>query len=415
MKKIIVASSLVLASQAFADSAIVDSIKNGKVSGNIRAYNVYQDRKGLSDTNRDLQAFALGGKLHAENASIMGFNAGLSFYSVNDMGLVSRKVTRTNTLYKPYAGATTAETADFSVLGESYINYSGYGVNLRTGAQEVNTPFLNPSDAQIIPATYKGHMLSFTGVENLKLSALVLNKFKARTSASFNNMGSAYGVGATKGAMVGGAEYSTKEMKATAYYYSFNDIMNLSYAAGSFTFAAAENLSVTPSLQYAGEKGAGSKLVGDIGASVLGANVNVTSGDLKVDVAYATAKEDTSKYQSGSFYSKMTYFTDPLFTNSMTHGMAISGVDSGTAISRVGSSYKVTANYTMNSDLSGKVSYANYDYKTNSQDRSEIDFDVTYKFSSVPGLSYTNRLAKVSSDTETNQQTQWRAQLQMTF
>ena len=406
MKKIIVASSLVLASQAFADSAIVDSIKNGKVSGNIRAYHLVTDKKAAQDQ----QTFALGVKLHAENAPIMGFNAGLTFNSVDDMGLVSKDSTKVDTKYI----STPATTKNFAVLSESYINYNGFGFNARSGAQEVVTPFLTTSDSHIVPATVTGHSLVYTGVENLKVSAFMLDKFKGRNKSSFTPIEAEYSATkGTKGVTIGGADYATKEMKATAYYYGFSDIMNLTYVSGGYTLGMGEGLAVTPSLQYASEKAAGDKLGGEIGSSVMGANVNVTSGDLKVDVAYVSVKEDTSKANNGGFFSRMTYFTDALYTNSMTHGMAISNGE--TAAAKVGSSYKATVNYTLNADLSTKLSYAKYDYKTDTLDRSETDWDVTYKFSSIPGLSYTNRLGLVSSSNDANALTQWRAQLQMTF
>lgn len=407
MKKIIVASSMLLAAQAFADSAIVDSIKNGKVSGNIRAYHIVTDKKAAQDQ----QAFALGAKLHAENAAIMGFNVGLTFNSVDDMGLVSKDSTKQDTKYINYSTA----PKNFAVLSESYLNYNGYGFNARTGAQEVVTPFLTTSDAHIVPATVTGHSLVYTGVESLKVSAFLLDKFKGRNKSSFTPIEAEYSASkGTKGVLIGGADYVTKEMKANAYYYGFNNIMNLTYVSGGYTLGMGEGLAVTPSLQYASEKAAGDKLGGEIGSSVMGANVNVTTGDLKVDVAYVNVKEDTSKLGNGAFFSKLTYVTDALYTNSMTHGMAVSN-GTTTVTNNVGSSYKATVNYTLSADLSTKLSYAKYDYKTNTLDRAETDWDVTYKFSSIPGLSYTNRLGLVSSDNTANALTQWRAQLQMTF
>ncbi len=412
MKKIIVASSLLLASQAFADSAIVDSIKNGKVSGNIRAYNLVNDKK----PGQDQQAFALGVKLHAENAPIFGFNAGLTFNSVDDMGLVSNNVDKRDTKY--------IFTADhnFVALSEYYVNYNGYGFNVRTGSQEVETPFIKTSDAHIVPATVTGHALTYSGVENLKISAFMLDKFKGRNKSSFTPIEAEYkATKATKGVTVGGADYATKEIKASAYYYGFSDIMNLTYVSGGYSITATDSITVTPSLQYAAEKAAGEKVstdgTNDIGSKVMGANVNVTSGNLKVDVAYVTVKEDLSKANNGAFYSRMTYFTDAIYTNSMTHGMALSNGDKET--NKVGSSYKATVNYTVNADLSTKLSYAKYDYKeytgVTTIDRSETDWDFTYKISSIPGLSYTNRIGLVSSDNTAKALTQWRAQLQMTF
>jgi hypothetical protein len=408
MKKIIVASSMLLAAQAFADSAIVDSIKNGKVSGNIRMFNLLNNKKS---GQQDTQAFALGGKLHAENAAIMGFNVGLTFMVADDLNLVSKASARRDQKYI----SNTSYTGNVTALGESYLNYSGFGFNVRTGSQEVVTPFITTSDAQIAPATVSGHAVAYSGVENLKVSAYLLDKFKGRNTATFAPVESTFGITnkETSGVMVGGADYATKEMKATAYYYGFNNIMNLMYVSGGYTMGMGEGLSITPSLQYASEKAAGDKLGLEIGSSVMGANVNMASGDLKVDVAYVTVKEDTSKANNGAFYSRMTYYTDALYTNSMTHGMALSNGDTET--NKVGSSYKATVNYALSADLATKLSYAKYDYKTNSMDRSETDWDVTYKFSSIPGLSYTNRLGLVSSDTLSLCQTQWRAQLQMTF
>jgi hypothetical protein len=409
MKKIILVSSMVLASGAFADSAIVDSIKNGKVSGNVRAYNIVWDKKAAQDQ----QAFALGVKLHAENAAIMGFNFGLTFNSVDDMTLVSKDTTKRDTKYINYA----TSPRNFAVLSESYLNYNGFGFNVRTGAQEVDTPFIKPSDAHIIPATVTGHTLNYTGVENLKVSAMMLDKFKGRNASTFAPVESLYGATkGTSGVTIGGADYTTKEMKATAYYYGFKDVMNLMYAAGGYTIGVREGLAVTPSLQYASEKASGEKYGGEIGSSVMGANVNVTSGDLKVDVAYVTVKEDSAKANKGAFYSRMTYFTDALYTNSMAHGMALSNGDTET--NKVGSSYKVTLNYAINSELSTKLSYAKYDYKeyaATTNDRAETDWDFTYKISSIPGLSFTNRVGMITSDNDAKASTQVRSQIQMTF
>jgi hypothetical protein len=398
MKKIIAASAVLLASNAFAEGTIVDSIKNGKVSGNVRAYNFIQNKKAGTDK----QAFALGGKLHAENAAISGFNVGLTFYVADDMNLVSSQTYKRDTKYKNYA----ASTADIGILGESYLNYNGYGFNFRTGAQEFVSPFATTSDSQIIPSTFTGHVLNYTGVDNLKLTAAQLNKYKFRNSTSFNNIG-AYSVSrATDGVIVGGADYATKQIKATAYYYGMDDLANLTYLTGGYTFSVSDSLAVTPSLQYVKESKTGAALKGDIDSSVMGANLNVTQGDLKFDLAYVSIKETTGKYLNGGLYSPLTITTDPMFTNSMINSMADVGV---------GSSYKAMVNYTVNPELTTKLSYAKYDYKTDSLDRTETNFDFTYKIAAVQGLQYTNRIGLVGSDTESLKETQWRAQFQFAF
>lgn len=402
MKKIFATIAILASSVAFADSAIVDSIKNGKVSGHVRAYNFLQDSK----VGIDKQAFSLGGKLHAENGSIYGFNAGLTFYVSDDMNLVSKKTYKRNTNYKDYS----TSDADIAVLGESYINYSGYSFNLRTGAQEVVTPFATTSDSQMMPVTYTGHVLNYSGVENLKLTAALLNKIKFRNTGTFKNIGSYAMANAsgssTDGVIVGGADYTTKQIKASAYYYGMDDLAKINYVTGGYVFNLNETLVLTPSVQYIKESKTGRALKGNVDASVMGANMNVTSGDLKVDFGYVSIKENSGKYLNGGLYSPLTNYTDPLYTNSMIHGMA--DIDSG-------SSYKITVNYNVNTDLSTKLSYANYDYKTNTKDRTETDFDFTYKISSIQGLQYTNRIGMIGSDTKSLEETQFRAMFQFTF
>lgn len=392
--------SALMSSAAFAQSAIVDSIKNGKVNGNVRAHNVFIDK----DMGADQQGFALGGKLHAENAALYGFNVGVTFNVASDFNLVSKQNYKRATLYKDYANLGEQDAVG---LGESYLNYNGYNFNFRTGAQEFTSPFANPSDAFIMPISYTGHVLTYTGVEKLKLTVAQLNKVKFRNSDTFKPIGEAAVAGSvTDGLVVFGADYNNEQIKASAYHYGFDELMKLNYVTTGYTFNLAEGFLLTPSVQYATEKKTGKALRGDIDSSALGFNVNATKDAFKVDLSYVSIGEEKGKYLNGGFYSPLTFFTDALYTNSMVNGMA--GIDAG-------SSYKLNVNYTYSESLSGKVSYADYDFKTNVLDRSEVNFDVTYKFSDIPGLSYTNRLAKVNSDTKTLAQYQWRAQLQLSF
>ncbi len=386
---------------AFAqESMIIDSLKNGKVNGHVRAYNIIIDKEAGSDQ----QAFALGGKLHAENAAIYGFNFGLTFNVSSDMNLVSGKSYKRATNYKDYA---VLGEQDAIGLGESYLNYNGFGFNFRTGAQEFTSPFANPSDSQMMPVSFTGHVLTYSGVENLKLTAAQLEKFKHRNSDTFKPVEEFAIPGTvTDGVMIFGADYTSPTIKGTIYHYGFDDIMKLNYASTGYTFSVSEGFSLTPSLQYIAEKKTGAARRGNIDSTEMGFNLNASKDAVKVDLSYVDISDENGKYLNGGIYSPLTFFTDPMYTNSMITGMA--GIDAG-------SSYKVNVAYTFSEALSTRVSYADYDFKTNTLDRSEMDLDITYKIAAVPGLQYTNRLGKVSSDTKSLEQVQWRAQLQLSF
>jgi len=172
-----------LTTSSFAADTLADAFKNGKVSGELRAY--YFDREGstsstTSAVNSNLLTTAVILKYVTD--SFYGFKLGTTFQSS----------------YAPFADGAigTAGTAkdDFkgdmygsgAVLSEAYIQYTLDKTTLKIGRQFINTPLVGGSPSRLVTQSFEGATLVNTNLSNTTLMAGVITKYQNRTDSTGN-------------------------------------------------------------------------------------------------------------------------------------------------------------------------------------------------------------------------------------
>jgi hypothetical protein len=322
-----------------------------------------------------------------------------------------------------------------STFYEAYVQYDKYGVFAKLGNQVINTPWTNASDSRLKPAAFQGADIAYRVTPNYTVEVMDMDRFQARTTSDFLKAnlltGAAgelpYGVAPitnpaanTGGFQYGRVGYANGKLTTNLQYYHFYDLANLSWLDGRYTFT---HLKLKPylAIQAGNEKSVGSSIVGKINSQVYGTQlgVNVTKNlvltagadviprhienlpaGLRCNAATGTIApgqtypnpsagyfvganvpqcianpNGTYSVEYGGLASPYTdsYATDPLFTTSLTQGMADRRAP--------GSSEKVALTYTSTDKrLVLMVSRAYYDYGyTGFPDQTaETNGDATY-------------------------------------
>ena len=171
-----------LASSSFAADTLADAFKNGKVSGELRAW--YFDREG-SATAAENSASST-----SVNADI--FNVGVILGYVTDSFYGFKLGATVQSNYAPFADSDAK--ADFkgdeygsgAVLSEAYIQYSIGNTTAKVGRQFISTPLVNGSGSRMIKQAFEGAVLLNTDLPQTTLAAGVVTKYQARTSSTLN-------------------------------------------------------------------------------------------------------------------------------------------------------------------------------------------------------------------------------------
>ncbi len=285
-----------LASSSFAADTLADAFKNGKVSGELRAW--YFDREG-SATAAENSASST-----SVNADI--FNVGVILGYVTDSFYGFKLGATVQSNYAPFADSDAK--ADFkgdeygsgAVLSEAYIQYSIGNTTAKVGRQFISTPLVNGSGSRMIKQAFEGAVLLNTDLPQTTLAAGVVTKYQARTT---NSLYSKYGVGSSTGGDV--ADFVNLETLADAYAYTLLAI-NKSIPGTTLTaqWAGLDNFADFYYLEaaYAGKAGeisyglaANYELKSpDAGkdGKMYGAKVDLGYGDLKTYVAYTKITDD---------------------------------------------------------------------------------------------------------------------------
>ena len=375
-----------------------DIFETGKVTGNIRAY--YNTRE--YDSRPDEGAFSLGGALRAETGSISGIKLGVGYYTAQDLGTNDDDPAKVNTRLG----------SDLEVLGEAYVNLSGFNTAFIVGRQKINAPLANPGDAFIIPFTFEATSLVNTSIPKLTLQLDHINEIKNRNSEEFVDVGewstSRYGIAPqeTSGTTNLGAIYNANPLKLELWLTRFDDLFDSIYLQGNYNFSGNEMIKPFVGAQFVQQEESGNALLGTVDSTLYGVQAGASMGKASLTLGYNTVAEQEDTFRNGAFLAPYSFSTSPIFTNNMLE--TFENVDSGDAS-------KITFNYNFSNALVFKLSYATFDF-TLAPDRDATDVDITYSFDDYwNGLSLRWRVEVVTSDTDTVEQTNHRLQLQFAF
>jgi len=163
-----------LASSSFAADTLADAFKNGKVSGELKAW--YFDKSAdnaasTKYTNENLTNLAI--ELGYVTDSFYGFSLGATFQGSGNIGSAEKNA-KTVFANDEYAGG--------SVLSEAYLAYTLGKTTVKVGRQYIATPLVSGSGSRIFKESFEGAVIVNTDLPQTTLIAGYVDKFQARTS-----------------------------------------------------------------------------------------------------------------------------------------------------------------------------------------------------------------------------------------
>ena len=379
-------------------------IEQSTLTGNIRSY--FQTKH--LDTQADVSAYALGGKLKFETGSFKGWKAGTAFYVASDFDINRDDLGSQNGLLP----------STLSTFGEAYLQYDNGTTLFRFGRQKIDTPFMNPSDAYIAPVTYFGYGLENKSFEHWKFTAAHVTEIKVRQNNTFEDTGQfltkRLGVtpANTTGTTLLGIRWEKDNLKIEGWEYYLPDLFNLIYFQGDIKFAEISGIQPFLSIQAGKQFDIEKSLLGNVDATAFGVNLGARAGFAKLAYAFNYLPKNEGSFRNGGFLSPYSFATDALYTNSLDGGLTLK--DSAF----VGGAHKWTANFEFNKTIWSELSYTYFDLvrSVGGKDSREINVDVMYKFQGIlKGLSLRNRLAFVESDRVAENLIENRLQAQYVF
>jgi hypothetical protein len=222
---------------AAAGESLLQSLTQGKLQINLR--NFLMDR----DYNQgaDQSAWAIGASIAYATKPWYGLSLGGSFSTSQPFFYAPTNRSGTSLLDGSQNG--------FSVLDQAYLKAQYGGFSGVIGRQLIDTPFLNPNDARMIPVTYEALSLGYT-MGGLSLSLAQVQGIKGWNDTTFQSMSQAAGLkGDDEGVTMGGAVYKWGSYTVQLWDYYCHEFMNALYAQADAQWKINKDWSVSASAQ----------------------------------------------------------------------------------------------------------------------------------------------------------------------
>ena len=252
--------------------SMVESFKHmfedGKVSGQFRTMYAGYDQKAASTA--DNYATAVGGILKYELAEFNGFNAGVAFYTSQDLHFASGKDAKHNS-------ELSSDKGNYTDLHEAYINYSYKDFNIRVGRQRLDTPLADSDDIRMIPNSFEAYVASYD-YDGFALMAGHINSWQgvdADLNAGWSKTGS-------DGVNFGGVAYS-EQYELNAWFYNITGYTNAFYFDTGINYDITSNLLFHGMLQYLQENELSSS---GYDAAIYGGMLEVVFKGVSLNLAY---------------------------------------------------------------------------------------------------------------------------------
>ena len=350
-------------------------------SGKLRLYDFQRINQGNKPGT--LRSFSLGGSLHAETNAFYGLSAGATFYAAEPLGLNDFPTKTDNSL----PGNTVTS------LSEGYLNYAYPGAGaLRVGDQKFVSPWANPSDSRMVPATFQGLVYHSPRRYGFSLTAARIFRWKGRTAEHFGTVNLLKKN--TTGFVTVGARYRGHGLSASFWHYRFYSLVDAEYLQGKYALHTSyRGATALLGFQYLHETDIGSARLGKVDTNVYGLLAGIRLAPLTVTLGLNHIAPSVGAYHGGDVVSPYThsYATDPLYTTSMTQGM----VEQNSA----GNAWKLKGVYWgFQHRIRMIASYAQYNvdqtvHPGQTGNAHEIDVDATYFFAGrLKGLSLRDRV-----------------------
>ena len=328
--KAIVVALITLPGIAHADS-IQQFLEASTVTGNIRSYYFNQLYSGSALPNK--YAYSLGGMLKVQTAPLFGVSAGVAFYTANSLGANDVNAPE----YTHLDALLMGENDALNVLGQAYLQYQNLWLRVRVGDQLINTPWMNPSDAFMIPSTFQAVTAQVTPIQNVQIIGIRAFRFKNRIQAGYHretllNQNPLYPnmPNTMNGALAFGVKDHWQSLRSAAWFYQFHDLANLFYGTVHYSVPGLpDGIKPFADLQYVREWANGAQYAGPVNATVYGGMAGMQTPYGQVFAAYdqmpsrAPFSVGGRSLYNGGFISPYTqqYSADPLYTSVMDYGL----------------------------------------------------------------------------------------------
>ena len=357
--------------------------------GQVRIYEFHRLNNGNVDNPSVRGSFSAAGNIFIQTKSVQGFSLGLGVYSATDLGLGPIPSRRDGSLM--------GNDHSFSVPTEAYVQYDQDMIRARLGNQMLKTPWVWGSDSRVIPATFQGFSVAVNPNKQFTVEAGYMRNWKNRTATAYSKT-TLYGVDSPDFSYAGvqyGDKFDKSDLKVQGWIYQFTDIANMVYLQANWRYHTGGAMDPVAAVQFAHESDTGAALLGKVDAKVSGVEFGVAKGPGTYTIAFNSIPASAAAFQNGNIVSPYThsYATDPLFTTSMTQGLA----DQSTS----GKAIKLKGVYWFGENRNWRLigSYARYDMDQFTKPGqtgkpSEIDIDGTYfvRSGTFKGVSIRDRI-----------------------
>lgn len=279
-----------LTTSSFAADTLADAFKEGKISGELRAWYIDRD-KDLANSSSDL--FLTGMQLRYNTGTFYGFRLGFTTQTsaapfADDQ---AKEVFGTNQNDDLYGSGTQ--------LSEAYVNYTIGKTTAKIGRQFIKTPLVGSSTSRMITQSFEAALVTNTDIPSTTIMIGAVSKFQDRTDGDgsvgqFEELNKDHDYAYT--AMV--INKSIPNVELTVQYLTFDDDAKGSTASSriqgykdyyfeaeytnkynNFDYGIAANYLYTDWKHYDE-------------ATMYGVKLNLGYGDFKTYVAYSSISDD---------------------------------------------------------------------------------------------------------------------------
>ncbi|HRF57135.1 MAG TPA: OprD family outer membrane porin [Campylobacterales bacterium] len=437
MKKVIlsfVVASTVATIGSFAASDVAEAFKEGKVSGQVRAFYINRGLefdKTTSDYSRD--GLAIGGKIGFETAPLFGVSAGAVFYTTNKLD--DEHVTAAKNDKTLFDG----NDDSYSTLGQAYIQGKFGATTIKVGRQQLDTPLASSDDGRMIPNLFEAAVVINGDLPNTTLigahvksvsygtfanaygggELALISGYGNRTdykSGTFLNMGKAALGDSAKDSGVTAAAVIYKGVPGLTlqvWDYYAHEILNALYAQADYSWKCLLNpaATMTASAQYIKESDMHDTL-NLSSAPYYAAQLALKAGNFNAAAAYSSTGTDNSSTFKGGVLTPWGGM--PAFTQGMvTRHQFMADT----------TAYKLSAGYNLKdmirADVTANAYYASFNVDsdnsyTKAVTTSESGFDIIYNNAGIKNLqlrlrgNFPNDFRKNPTTSETTSWSEYR-------
>lgn len=409
MRKVVlsfVAASTVATIGSFAANDLESAFKEGKVSGQIRAFYINRGLefdKTTADYSRD--GLALGGKLAYETAPLKGISAGVAFYTTNKLDDEHTTAAKNDkTLFD-------GNDDGYTQLGQAYIQGKFGATTVKIGRQQLDTPLAGSDDARMLPTLFEAAVVINGDIKDTTLIGAHVTRVAYGTFANaygggelalvsgygnrtdyksgvFQNMGKAALGDSAKDSGVTAVAAIYKGIPGLTlqiWDYYAHEILNAVYAQADYSWKCVLNpaATMTASAQYINESDMHDTL-NLASAPYYALQLAVKAGSFNAAAAYSATGTDNDSTFKGSVltpWGGMPAFTQGMVTRHQFFADT--------------TAWKLSAGYNLKNaigqDITASAYYAsfNVDSKNSYTDKvttTEPGFDITYNNAGIKNL-----------------------------